>query len=406
MVKKQKSTKKTPKVRIAEPGGRPFQIRYTCPIEKREIRLSVGSRDREEAEQLKSEVEARLLLGLEVQTRKEQVHGPEMDWESFREAYRTHHLSTLRDKSAAAAESRLDIAERILNPKTLGEMSESARLQTLQTRLLAGDHSRKKKRRSSHTVRGYMKAVVAALNWAYLQDWLPKQPKLPRIKVSKSKVMKGRPITAAEFEAMVKATPEVVGSEASDSWIFVLKGLWESALRIEELMHVSWDKPETIRPVWIKGQNPVLEIPAFLQKNDTEEQIPLLPGFEKLLLEVPEAKRKGWVFRPISLQLRLGRKFKVRRPDSEWVAKVISRIGAKAKVLVESGDETKGRSEKYASAHDLRRSCGERLRNAGVPPLVICRVLRHSSWETTRKHYAPGNVQSDSASIRRLLATR
>ena len=68
--------------------------------------------------------------------------------------------------------------------------------------------------------------------------------------------------------------------------------------------------------------------------------------------------------------------------------------------MVQEADERTGRPTKYATAHDLRRSCGERLRNAGVPPLVICRVMRHASWETTRKHYAPGDIQRDAEVLR------
>lgn len=85
------------------------------------------------------------------------------------------------------------------------------------------------------------------------------------------------------------------------------------------------------------------------------------------------------------------------------MGKVIGRIGKAAGVEVEPADERTGRPTKYATAHDLRRSCGERLRDAGVPPLVICRVMRHSSWETTRKHYAPGNVQNDAGVLRSVL---
>ena len=33
----------------------------------------------------------------------------------------------------------------------------------------------------------------------------------------------------------------------------------------------------------------------------------------------------------------------------------------------------------------------------------ICRVMRHSSWETTRKHYAPVDIQQDAAVLQRLL---
>ena len=245
--------------------------------------------------------------------------------------------------------------------------------------------------------------VVSALNWAYHQDWLTDQPKRPRIKVSKKTAMKGRPITEVEFEKLLKCTAAEVGTEAADSWKFILRGLWESALRIDELMHVSWDQPGSIRPKWIEGKLPVLEIPAPMQKNDTEEDIPLLPAFEKLLMQIPKKERTGWIFDPLSLQLKLGRKVRHQRPDAEWVGKVISRIGKRAKIEVAPADPRTGTEIKFASAHDLRRSCGERLRNAGVPPLVICRVMRHSSWETTRRYYAPGDVQKDAELLKKAL---
>jgi integrase len=264
--------------------------------------------------------------------------------------------------------------------------------------------SLRKKPRSAHTVRGYMTCVLAAMNWAYLQGWLPTVPKLRKIKTSKQKSMKGRPISVDEFQKMLEATAGVVGELVTESWKHVLRGLWESALRLDELMHVSWDKPRTIRPVWKEGQLAILDIPAAMQKNDTEECIPLLPWFEAVLLETPPEKRTGWVFDPQSLQLKLGRKIRHQRPDAEWVGKVIARIGKKAGIVVESADERTGRPIKYATAHDLRRSCGERLRDAGVPPLVICSVMRHSSWETTRKHYAPGDIQKDAEVLRAKLA--
>lgn len=389
------SARKIPKVRIVRPTGRPFQLRYDCPIEKREVRISTGTRDEEDANRQKTELEARLLLGLDAKPGRQLVRGPEMEWADFREQYRTQHLETVRDSTAFHAESRLDIAERILKPRTLGDVADPNALQRLQARLLAGDSSRRMMPRSAHTVRGYMNCILAALNWAYLMDWLPMPPKLRKLKTPKQKVMKGRPITEPEFSLMLEAAAKVVGEEAADSWKHVLRGLWTSALRLDELMHVSWDKSGTIRPVWNDGQHPILEIPAAMQKNDTEENIPLLPWFEALLLETAPANRHGWAFAPQSLQLKAGRKVGTQRPDAEWVGKVIARIGKEAGIEVEPADPKTGRPIKYASAHDLRRSCGDRLRNAGVPPLVICRVMRHSSWETTRKHYAPGDIQRD-----------
>ena len=97
-------------------------------------------------------------------------------------------------------------------------------------------------------------------------------------------------------------------------------------------MHVSWDKPNTIIPVWRRGALSVLDIPAAMQKNDTEESIPLLPWFEAVLLETPPDERTGWVFNPESLQTRIGRKARHGRFDAEWVGKVITRIGKAAGV--------------------------------------------------------------------------
>jgi integrase len=97
----------------------------------------------------------------------------------------------------------------------------------------------------------------------------------------------------------------------------------------------------------------------------------------------------------------LGRRVRQQRPDAEWVGKVVSRIGAKAGIIVQP---SRGDGEpKYASSHDLRRSCAERLVGAGVPEREVARVLRHASVETTRKHYAPGTVQDSARIIRRKM---
>ena len=58
---------------------------------------------------------------------------------------------------------------------------------------------------------------------------------------------------------------------------------------------------------------------------------------------------------------------------------------------------------KYASAHDLRRSCADRLVAAGVPEREVAAIMRHASVETTRRHYAPGSVQRSATIIREKL---
>ena len=400
--KQAKPAKRIPKVRIARPAGRPFQLRYLCPIEGREVRTSTGTRDEQETQRQKAELEAKLLLGLDTKPKKV-IRGPNMPWEDFRQQYSEIQLSTIADKSAIDSDSRLDIAERIVRPRRLADLASTDILHRLQSQLLAGAHSRKNRPRSPHTVKSHMKSILAALNWAHLQGWLDAAPRIRMIKTSKLKHMKGRPLVTEEFERMLTETVMVTGEQAAASWRYVQRGLWQSALRIDELMHVSWDIPGTIQPEWNGRRLPVLRIPDDMQKNATEEAIPLLPWFESLLLETPEEDRTGWVFNPLSLQLRLGRRVRHERFKSEWVAKVITKIGKAARVIVEPGDESKDRKPKFASSHDLRRSCAERLLDAGVPPMTIARVLRHASWETTRRHYAPGDVQKDAGILHQLL---
>ena len=119
----------------------------------------------------------------------------------------------------------------------------------------------------------------------------------------------------------------------------------------------------------------------------------------------PLEDRTGWAFNPASLQRKIGRSVRHGRLKAEWVGRVISRIGEAADVTVDPGDPKTGRPTKYASAHDLRRSCAERLLEKGIPPMTIARVLRHASWETTRRHYAPGDVQKDAQLLNKYLGT-
>jgi integrase len=391
------TARRIPKVRIAWPRGRAIQLRYTPVGSRKEVRISTGCRDLDEAEEQKKDLEARLRLGQEVprKTTKRGPVGPMMGWDDFLDLYRERHLKHLRKRSRDSYESRLKIAGDVIRPSTLADMAKREALVDLRQNRLEGG--------SAHYARSFMAAVLAALHWAEAEGILPSVPRLPRIKTSKLKAMKGRPITGEEFERILRCVPDVVGEEAAESYRHVLQGLWTSGLRIGELMTVSWDIPGTITPLWRKRREPVLIIPSEMQKNDTEEEIPLLPWFEDLIQETPESQRTGWCFNPVSLESKCGRPPNSSRPQPEWVAKVISRIGKKAQVVVSQRGEGEARKIKYASAHDLRRSCAERLQDAGVPEKVIQRIMRHESWETTRRHYAPGRVQTEARVLRETL---
>src|ERR1700704_3598474 len=160
-----------PKERKIE-QGRKIELRYTDPETKKEIRISTGTLDESVALEQKKTLEAKLLLGIDAKPKK-RAGGPHMDWEDFRDRYRELQLKGLRKKTVDAAESRLDIAERILKPKTLSDMANSEALQELQAKLLAGADS-KKSSHSPHTVKSYITAILTPLKWAHgTMGWLP-----------------------------------------------------------------------------------------------------------------------------------------------------------------------------------------------------------------------------------------
>ena len=92
------------------------------------------------------------------------------------------------------------------------------------------------------------------------------------------------------------------------------------------------------------------------------------------------------------------------RLTRERVSRVIAQIGEEAKVVVRQPDKETGRRIKYASAHDLRRSCAERLINMGVSAETLMVIMRHKDFATTRKFYgAKRAAQAAAAEIHQKL---
>ena len=75
------------------------------------------------------------------------------------------------------------------------------------------------------------------------------------------------------------------------------------------------------------------------------------------------------------------------RLTKERVGRIIAMIGEEAGVIVQQEDSRTGHRQKFASAHDLRRGCAQRLINLGVSAETLKLIMRHSSFSTTEKHY-------------------
>lgn len=389
--------RKIPKVRIAAPEGRPLQLRYNCPTEGREIRISTNTYDMAEAETQRDKLAAKLVLGIDAKPRRRFTNGPNMSWEEFRDAFTRLKAATFRSEGAKqAAEIRLDICETVMSPRTLAHMAKPENMARLQAELLAGAGSPRNanakeiKPRSAHTVRSYMTTLIAALNWAHSMKWLPERVEF--VKLDADDPDKGRPLCGEEFDRLIVAVPKVI-TEAADveSWRYLLRGLWESGLRLSEAMMVNWDADDAITPVFPKSGLPVLHIPAKLQKNRKAQDVPTTPTFADLLKETSEGERTGWVFNP-------GARRGQRRLTPEQVGRTITLIGKAARIAVNAVG-------KPASAHDLRRSFGQRMADAGLPSRDLQAIMRHASITTTEAYYLRDKVQDQAKRIAMYLGT-
>jgi integrase len=216
---------------------------------------------------------------------------------------------------------------------------------------------------------------------------LPTLPKIDRPKrVKGSKMMKGRPITREEFERMLAKVESVVGMGSAPAWSHYLEGLWLSGLRLAESLELYWDRDDKIC-VDLERRRPMLRVRAELEKGNQDRLLPITPDFAAFLESTPKELRTGPVFNPTT---RDGK-----RPTEWWVSRTVSKIGEAATVKVDTkpvkGDNAP--TVKYASAHDLRRSFGERW-STKVMPQVLMQLMRHESMETTNKFYVGRNADA------------
>ena len=117
--------------------------------------------------------------------------------------------------------------------------------------------SQRGKPRAPSTVQLYMRAVIAALNWAH------KPIEFDVMAVDEDELSKRRSITTG----MLAVTPKVVGEEQASVWVFLLRDLWETGVRLGEAMNTTWDKSGTITPNWTSSGDVLLRFPAKRQKN-------------------------------------------------------------------------------------------------------------------------------------------
>lgn len=173
----------------------------------------------------------------------------------------------------------------------------------------------------------------------------------------------------------------MVGEASAAAWQFYLRGLWTSGLRLKESLELYWDRDDKLHPI-LTGRYPMLRIPAELEKGHKDRLLPMAPEFARLLEAVPQSQRTGPVFKLDRIDGKAG------RPSTDRVSKIVTRVGARAGVKVDS--------KKTASAHDLRRAFGERWA-ARLMPAQLMELMRHESIDTTLAYYVGRNAEKTAA---------
>ena len=368
------------KVWVVEIGARPnYCLQWRDPITQR-VRTKAttipraGVRSKSAAERLAGELEAQLMAGAGGTPSR-------LRWEEFRERYEKEVVPGLAKRTAEKVATVFDRLEEEISPVRLWDLTE-ARLSAFAAALRSDGLK-------ENTLAGYLAHLKAALGWAVKQKLMPARPAFPKIHRAKKyagRPMKGRPITAEEFERMLEKTSEVVGEEAAPEWRRYLRGLWVSGLRLTESMDLWWDRPDRLYPVFPKKGRPMLHVPGELEKGNSDRVLPIAPEFALFLAETPEAERMGPVFK-----LTGRRRGQPGRPLPHRVSEIVSEIGEKAAVRVYVDPKNPGKV-KYASAHDLRRAFGERWA-ARLMPAQLMELMRHESIETTLRFYVGTDAQ-------------
>jgi integrase len=385
--------------------GRPLGLVYFCPLTNKKICKSSGTRDWRTAERAAAKLEKEL---------REGTHRPasKTTWEDFTRRYSDDVLPGLAPKTRKQLNTVFAMVERLAGPKLLAHVT-AGRLSEIAGALRRED-------KSEYTIRNYLAHLKSAMRWAASVGLLAAVPAFPKVQRAKrGKTMKGRPITAEEFDRLLGVVGKVLtgqdrakGSKgrktdkpreadaaAVASWRYYLEGLWWSGLRLRESLALSWE-PRVAVSVDLSGKYPMLRIRGDSQKSGRDQLYPVAPEFGEMLLAVPEGERRGRVFKLLGAVNPNGGPASMGPvTDPDYVSHVVSRIGEAAGVKVDSKMKAgKGEVVKFASAHDLRRSFGFRWSRRIMPP-ELRELMRHADIATTMAFYVGQDAESTAGAL-------
>lgn len=336
--------------------GRPcWEMQWRDAVTGRKVTRSTKTALRREAERVAARTEADLNSadGLHEASR--------LTWDKF---VATYQAEVLDGQSKGGRDKMLSVLrqfKRLIDPAGISNVTAAQ----------VGDFARRMRAEKIEetTIYSNLNCLRTALNWAARQRIIKGKinVEMPR----RPPGMKGRPITAEEFDRMLAKAQD---GDAETPWSHLLRGLWWSGLRLGEALSLHWTEDSRIC-VDLGGRRPMLFVRGQAEKGRKNRRLPIAPEFAEMLQAVPEASRTGYVF------LRDAEP----RPTMGWASRVISAFGEAAGIKVSP--------KKFASAHDLRRAFGYRWAMR-VMPAILQELMRHETIATTMEFYVGRNAEA------------
>jgi integrase len=257
-----------------------LMLRYIDPITRKQRHKSAESGIKRDAEKAAGKWEAELREG--------RYSAPSrLSWSDFRQRYENEVLPSLAIRTAEPRCGVMNRVEEILSPGRLSDLT-AERLSYFQSKL-------REKGLKDSTIAGNLMHLRSVLSWAVNVGMLRAVPKMqmPTRNIG-SKLMRGRPITAEEFDRLLAKVEKRRPADA-ERWRRYLWGLWLSGLRLEESLALTWDPDGAFR-IDLSGRFPRFRIYAEAEKGHRDRLLPMTPDFAKWLLATPEDRRNGPVF--------------------------------------------------------------------------------------------------------------
>lgn len=171
-------------------GRANLMMRYTDPINGKQVARSTGTSRKRDAERVAAKWEAELREGRYKKPNR-------LEWAEFRERYTRERLTTLAPRTLLAAESAFNHLERVVSPKLLSSITSGV-MSKFQASLI--DEGMRPTTLASH-----LRSLLAAFNWAVRIGLMEKAPGIckPKAAGGLDRSKRGRPITGEEFDRML-----------------------------------------------------------------------------------------------------------------------------------------------------------------------------------------------------------